>query len=158
MRTFALLGREIQVGPRSPMLLWALLVPVLLTVLVRGVFGSLFQPQPRLAVVDEGNSVLVAQLEQLDGIDVTVLTSTDELMRKVEANDFDAGLVLQPGFDAAVQSGAQPTLQLFISERAWPPTGSSWRLPRSTSSGVSRATNHPLTCWWFHSAMKAMTW
>ncbi len=115
MRTFALFRREIQVGPRSPMLLWALLVPVLLTVLVRGVFGSLFQPQPRLAVVDEGNSVLVAQLEQLDGIDVTVLTSTDELMRKVEANDFDAGLVLQPGFDAAVQSGAQPTLQLFIS-------------------------------------------
>jgi ABC-2 type transport system permease protein len=115
MRILALFRRELQVGPRSPMLLWAILVPVLLTVLVRSVFGSLFQPEPRLAVVDEGNSVLVAQLERLDGIDVTVLHSTDELMRKVEENDFDAGLILQSGFDAAVRSGEQPTLQLFIS-------------------------------------------
>jgi ABC-2 type transport system permease protein len=79
------------------------------------VFGTLFQPQPRLGVVDEGHSALTAQLQQLDGIEVTVLDSADELKRKVEANDFDAGLVLQPGFDTAVQSGTQPELQLFIS-------------------------------------------
>ena len=115
MRILALFRREIQVGPRSPMLLWAVLVPVLLTVLVRGVFGSLFQPQPRLAVVDEGASVLTARLSQLDDIDVTILGSADELREKVEANDFDAGLVLQSGFDAAVQSGTQPELHLFIS-------------------------------------------
>jgi ABC-2 type transport system permease protein len=96
------------------MLLWAVLVPVLLTVLVRGVFGSLFQPQPRLAVVDEGASVLTARLSQLDDIDVTILGSADELREKVEANDFDAGLVLQSGFDAAVQSGTQPDLSRGI--------------------------------------------
>lgn len=115
MRTLALLRREIQVGPRSPMLLWAVIIPVLLTLLVRGVFGSLFQPQPRLAVVDEGNSVLVSQLEQLDGIKVTVLTSAGELKERVEADDFDAGLILQDGFDEAVRSGHQPDLQLFVS-------------------------------------------
>lgn len=115
MRILALFRRELQVGPRSPMLLWAVLVPVLLTVLVRSVFGSLFQPQPRLAVVDEGNSVLVSQLEQLDGIAVTILDSATELRTKVQDNDFDAGLVLQPGFDAAVKAGSQPELQLFIS-------------------------------------------
>jgi len=115
VRILALFRREIQVGPRSPMLLWAVLVPVLLTVLVRSVFGSLFQPQPRLAVVDEGSSVLTEQLLQLDDIEVTVLASADELREKVEANDFDAGLVLQSGFDAAVESGDQPELHLYIS-------------------------------------------
>ncbi|MFZ0493938.1 MAG: ABC transporter permease [Acidimicrobiia bacterium] len=115
MRIMALFRREIQVGPRSPMLLWAVLVPVLLTVLVRSVFGSLFQPQPRLAVVDEGSSVLTQQLLQLDDVDVTLLGSADGLREKVEANDFDAGLVLQSGFDTAVESGSQPELHLYIS-------------------------------------------
>ena len=115
MRIIALFRRELQVGPRSPMLLWAVLVPVLLTVLVRSVFGSLFQPQPRLAVVDEGNSVLVSELQQLGGIAVTVLDSASDLKARVEDNDFDAGLVLQSDFDAAVKAGAQPELQLFVS-------------------------------------------
>ena len=115
MRLLALFRRELQVGPRSPLLLYAIVLPVLITLLIRGVFGTLFQQQPRLGVVDEGNSVITAQVLQLDGIAVTILDSADELKRMVEANDLDAGLVLQPGFDTAVRSGAQPALHLFIS-------------------------------------------
>ncbi|NIA25784.1 MAG: ABC transporter permease [Gammaproteobacteria bacterium] len=115
MRLLALFRRELQVGPRSPLLLYAIVLPVLMTLLVRGVFGTLFQSQPRLGVVDEGNSIITAQVQQLDGIEVTVLDSVEELKRMVEANDLDAGLVLQPGFDTDVKTGTMPELHLFIS-------------------------------------------
>ncbi len=115
MRVLTLFRRELQVGPRSPLLLYAIVLPVLITVLIRGVFGSLFQPEPRLGIVDLGNSVIATQVQQLEGVEVTVLDSVDELKQMVEANDLDAGLVLQPGFDEAVRSGAAPELQLFIS-------------------------------------------
>lgn len=115
MRLLALFRREIQVGPRSPLLLFAIVLPILITLLVRGVFGTLFQAQPRLGVVDEGNSVITDQVRRLDGIEVTVLDSVDDLERMVEANDLDAGLVLQPGFDTDVKTGARPELHLFIS-------------------------------------------
>lgn len=115
MRILSLLRREAQVGPRSTLLLWSIVLPVLITVLVRGVFGDLFQPQPRLGVVDLGDSAITTQVRQLDGIEVTILDSVDELKRMVESNDLDAGLVLRPGFDDAVRSGLQPKLEFYIS-------------------------------------------
>jgi ABC-2 type transport system permease protein len=113
-RTWRVLEKDLALGPRSPLVLWALLLPVLMTLLIRGVFGGLFAQEPRLGIVDLGSSALAAQAQDLDGIEVTVLDDPDELRGQVEGNDLDAGLVLQPGFDAAVRAGEQPELQLFV--------------------------------------------
>jgi ABC-2 type transport system permease protein len=113
-RAWQVLQKDLALGPRSPLVLWALLLPVLMTLLIRGVFGGLFAQEPRLGIVDLGSSELVAQALDLEGIEVTVLGDTDELRRQVEGNDLDAGLVLEPGFAAAVRAGEQPELQLFV--------------------------------------------
>ncbi len=46
--------KDLRLGPRSPILLWAIVFPVVGTLMVQIVFGSLFAPQPRLGIVDEG--------------------------------------------------------------------------------------------------------
>ena len=60
-RTWQIMSKELRMGPRSPLFLYALILPVVLTFVIQGVFGSLFEPAPRLAIVDEGNSSIVAE-------------------------------------------------------------------------------------------------
>lgn len=113
-RTGRLLVKDLRLGPRSPLVLWALVVPLLVTLLIRGVFGGLFDVEPRLGIVDQGDSQLVAAALVLDGIEVTLLDDAAELRDRVERDDLDAGLILQPGFDDAVRAGDQPVLHLFV--------------------------------------------
>jgi ABC-2 type transport system permease protein len=114
VRTFLVLRKDIRLGPRSPVLLWVLLLPLLITLVLRVTFGDLFDPQPRLGIVDQGTSTITAAVQDIDGIRLTLLDDVDELKTKVEANDLDAGLVLQRGFDADVQAGARPPLEFYV--------------------------------------------
>ena len=109
-----ILGKDLRLGPRSPILLFALVMPFLITLLVRGVFGGLFDSMPRLGIVDLDHSVLVAEARELEGIDVRFLDDPDELRRRVEAGELDAGLVLPEGFDVALRAGERPPLDLFV--------------------------------------------
>lgn len=108
------LRKDLRMGPRSPLILWVLVLPVLMTLVIRGVFGGLFDPQPRLGIVDEGSSVVAVQAAGLDGIEVVALDDRAELLDMVEANDLDAGLILPAGFDEAVRSGSTPDLLFYV--------------------------------------------
>ena len=114
VRVWNVLRKDLRLGPRSPLFLYAFVVPVVLTVLIRGVFGNLFEPTPRLGIVDEGQSSIVQAVRDIEGIEVAFPESADRLKSLVEANDLDAGLVLQPGFDAALRAGDRPHLQFFV--------------------------------------------
>ena len=109
-----ILRKDIALGPRSPFLLWALVLPVVLTLLIRVVFGSLFDSEPRLGVVDLGDSAVVVAAENLEGIEVSVLDDVVALRALVESGDLDAGLILQDGFDDMVVAGAQPPLGFYV--------------------------------------------
>ncbi len=109
-----LLRRYLRLGPRSPVVLWALILPVFFTFLFTLVFGSLFQPEPRFGIVDQGFSEVVAGAQELEGFDVRLYDSVDEMLSDVEANNLDGGLVLPLGFDDAVRAGDQPPLELSL--------------------------------------------
>lgn len=113
-RTSRILAKDLQLGPRSPVFLWVLLLPLLITFVIQGAFGDLFDPQPRLGIVDQGSSAITTTARDLEGIEVTVLADTDTLTRQVESNDLDAGLVLPAGFDEDVRSGARPPLDFYV--------------------------------------------
>jgi ABC-2 type transport system permease protein len=118
-RSARILRKDLQLGPRSPLLLWAMALPLLLTLLIRGVFGGLFTAEPRLGIVDLGASELTALALELPGIEVTLLADEVQLRTALEAGDLDAGLVLPPGFDAAVRGGERPPLPLLVAGRAY---------------------------------------
>lgn len=114
-RALQVTAKDLRLGPRSPFFLWALALPVVLTFLVSAVFGDLFDPAPRLAVVDEGSSTVTAQLLALDGVQVDVLEDEQELRGAVEAHDYDAGLVLPANLDARLAAAEPVPLQFFVS-------------------------------------------
>ena len=113
-RILLVLRKDLQLGPRSPIFLWVLLLPVLITLMLQVTFGNLFDPNPRLGVVDQGESVITTAVQDIEGIELTLLSDVADLKDKVEGNDLDAGLVLQPGFDSAVRSGANPALEFYV--------------------------------------------
>jgi ABC-2 type transport system permease protein len=114
-RAWVVLRKDLALGPRSPLLLYAVALPFVLTALVQLAFGSLLEPHPRLAIADEGSSSITAAAARTDGIDLTVLGSADEVVRAVEANDHDVGVVLPAGFDDDVRAGEQPLLEMYVS-------------------------------------------
>lgn len=113
-KSFVVLFRELAMGPRTVFVFWIIAFPLILTFVVRVVFGGLFDPQPRLGIVDQGSSVIPTIVGEMEDIELTLLESVEELREMVEANDLDAGLILQPGFDQAVKSDSSPELKFFV--------------------------------------------
>ena len=99
--TLRLIRKDLKMGPRSPVFLMVIVVPFLITFLIAGVFGTLFEQTPRLGVTDEGDSAVTEALLARDGIDVTLVEDAEGLRSMVERHDLDAGLLLPEGFDAA---------------------------------------------------------
>ena len=108
------LKKDLRLGPRSPILLWAVIFPIVGTFVVQVVFGSLFAPAPRLGIVDEGGSQVAAEMAAVEGIQTRLVDDEPALTQLVRDNDLDAGLVLPAGFDEQVQAGEQPPLQFFV--------------------------------------------
>ena len=59
-------------------------------------FGSIFDPESRLGIVDEGTWTITTAVEGMEGIDLALLDSADDL--KVRLRNNLTGLVLL-GFD-----------------------------------------------------------
>ena len=113
-RIWVILRKDLALGPRSPIFLYAVALPVVLTAVFQFAFGSLFDPEPRMVIVDDGASEITSAVRDMDGISLTVLDSADALRQGVEANDYDVGLVLPAGFDDAVRAGERPPLEMYV--------------------------------------------
>lgn len=113
-RIWRILRKDLAVGPRKPFFIFAIIMPFAFTLIFQVAFGSLFEPKPRLGIIDEGASAITAAVREMDGIELTMLEDIEELKNRVKNNDLDAGLVLSIGFDQAVQAGEKPKLEFFI--------------------------------------------
>lgn len=113
-RVYHVLRKDLALGPRSPVFLFALVLPVAMTLVIQLAFGSLLEPRPRLGIVDGGRSEITAAVEGMDGIELTTLDDAADLKARVEGNDLDAGLVLPAGFDEAVRAGEKPLLEFYV--------------------------------------------
>ncbi len=115
MRVFKILKKDIALGPRQQFFIMALVMPFALTFLFQVAFGSLFEPKPRLGIVDFGDSEILRTVQELEGFEVTLVSETEELLRGVEKHDFDAGLILSADFDRQVKEGDKPVLEFYLS-------------------------------------------
>ena len=70
LRTLSIIRKDLRLGPRSPIFLYALIYPVLITLIVQVVFGSLLEPRPRLGIVDLGRSEITTLMARQEGIDL----------------------------------------------------------------------------------------
>lgn len=114
-RAFKVFIKDLQLGPRSPIFLWAIILPFVLTFLIQIVFGGLFEAKPRLGIVDKGSSEITESVKKMEEIEVTIIESTDKLKDMVRNNNLDAGLILKEGFDEEIRAGNKPELEFYIS-------------------------------------------
>jgi len=114
-RVWRIMAKDLRLGPRSPVFLYVVIMPVVITFMLQVVLLTLLQPAPRLGVVDHGESVISSALQDLEGIRFRAVASEAELHRLVIGHDLDAGLVLAPNFDAALRGGERPDLALTFS-------------------------------------------
>jgi ABC-2 type transport system permease protein len=114
-RVWVLFIRDLGRGPRSPAFLYAVIMPIIITVVTKVILLTLFDPKPRLGIVDLGESQITATVERMTGIELVKVRAAAELRRLVEDNDVDAGLVLAKGFDDQVKAGKRPRLDFYFS-------------------------------------------
>lgn len=112
---WSVFGREVKLSPRSPLVFFAIAMPLIMTFLISSVFGSLFDAGPRLGIVDQGSSEVTPAALELEGVDTVIVPDVPTLKESVELHDLDAGLVLPAGFDAAVATGTRLELEFYVS-------------------------------------------
>jgi ABC-2 type transport system permease protein len=77
--------KEIVHGSKSFFFIFAVLAPIILSVVLSLVFGTLFSEKPELGITDEGNSQLVSLAAKQDAVVVKSYASTSELKQAVRA-------------------------------------------------------------------------
>jgi ABC-2 type transport system permease protein len=113
-RIVRLIGRDLRLGPRSPIMLWALAMPLVITILLHVALVALFERTLRLGITEPGGSALAQAAAGLAGIEVRRVGSADELRKLVASRDVDAGIVLGEGFVQELRAGDRPRLRFLV--------------------------------------------
>ena len=109
-----LLGKELKHGTRSVIFVFATVIPVVVSLVVSLAFGSLFEAAPRVGVLDEGDSQMIALFEERDYVGTRVYSDADQLRYDTERGVVQMGLIVPAGFDEAVRDGLDTDLTLYF--------------------------------------------
>ncbi len=110
-----LVGKDLFRGPKNFILVWAVIAPVVISLVVSLIFGTLFTEKPRLGIVDEGNSQLVAMAQETASIISREYDSVFEVKEAVANGHVDVGIVLPADFDSSVRQGKKTHITGFVS-------------------------------------------
>lgn len=112
-RIGVLLRKEARQGATNFLFIYAIVTPVLLSLLVALVFGDLFAQTPRIGLHDAGASRLTAALEEMTHIQTTRFDSAESLRAAVERGAVEVGIILADDFDTTLQAGTATDFVLY---------------------------------------------
>jgi linearmycin/streptolysin S transport system permease protein len=120
---------------RNPINIFFVFVfPMLLILVLGATFGG--SSSPRLGVVSEGSgalgAALVRQLDRTPHLRVVPVSDPGALLTGVERGNLEAGLVIPPGYDAAIRAGHAVTVRYLAR-----PDQSSQQLGETVRGAVS---------------------
>ena len=113
-RIGVLLYKEIIQGPKNFLFLFALVVPVVLTLLVSLLFGSLFSGKPKMGITDAGASDLTVMAKKMDSLIVREYDSSADLERAAKTGAVDMGIALPVDFDQKLTNKETTSMTAFI--------------------------------------------
>jgi ABC-2 type transport system permease protein len=109
--------------------------PMVLILVLGATFGG--ASSPRLGVVTTGSgplgATLLRQLEQTPQLRVVTVSDPSALLTQVERGNLEAGVVIPPGYDAAVRAGQNAALRYLAR-----PDQSSQQLGETVRGAVAR--------------------
>jgi len=113
-RVGILLGKELIQGPRGFIFIWAVIAPIVISLVFSLVFGTLFSEKPKLGIVDEGDSEVVAMAGELTSVITKEYRTLSEIKEAVESGAVDMGIVLPEDFDNSVKQGEEIEITAYI--------------------------------------------
>jgi len=105
--------REIAQGPRNFLFIFALIVPVVMTLLISLLFGTVFSGKPKLGLTDQGDSQVTAMAHAMDALIVKDYDTPEALREAVAAGAVDIGMVLPPAFDQTLARGEETQVTAY---------------------------------------------
>jgi ABC-2 type transport system permease protein len=113
-RTGILLRKEILQGNKGFLFIMAIIGPIMISLVISLVFGTLINDTPRLGILDEGDSRVMDLAAGYSSMITTEYGTDTELRQAVESGAASLGLVLPPGFDRAVAEAGETDITVYI--------------------------------------------
>ena len=113
-RVAVLLAKELKYGSRSFLFVFAVVMPIVVSLVISLIFGKFSTGKPKLGIVDEGNSQLTTQFVETDYIRGEEYDSAAALREAVEVGAVDVGLVIPANFDQQFVEGLQTSLNVYV--------------------------------------------
>ncbi len=112
-RIFILLTKELRSSASNFLIVFAVIIPVVLSLLVNLVFGEAFSGKPRLGFVDPGESQFVLQMSSLNHIKTVIYSDINVMKVDVEQGVIESGIVIPEGFDEILKKGLPGEITVF---------------------------------------------
>jgi len=113
-RVGILLWKEFAYSSKGWLLVFAVLAPLLFSLVVSLLFGTLFSQKPSLGIVAEGSSRIFPTVAESASIEVVRFGSVSKLKKAVESGIVDVGVVLPKDFDDKVASGEYTQVASYV--------------------------------------------
>ena len=113
-RVGVLLSKEFLYGSRSYMFIFSIVGPVVISLVISLIFGTLFSETPKMGIVDEGNSRMVSLLQETLSVDSREYGSVVEMTHDVERGTIDMGIVVPQDFDQSVIAGEATEIKAYV--------------------------------------------
>lgn len=113
-RVGVLLKKELHQSTHSMLFIFATVIPILVSLIVSLVFGRLFEPAPRVGILDQGESQMIALFQERTYLDTRIYTDADQLRSDTENGVVEMGLIVPAGFDDAVRDSQEIDLTILF--------------------------------------------
>jgi ABC-2 type transport system permease protein len=113
-RVGILLGKEFLYGSKGYIFIFAIVAPLVISFVISLIFGTLFTEKPKLGVLEDDRSELVAMIQGLDTITTEEYSNIGDIKRAVETGAVDVGIVLPADFDSAIITGEETEITAYI--------------------------------------------
>jgi ABC-2 type transport system permease protein len=113
-RIFVLFRKEIKLSASNFLFVFALIIPIVLSLMVTLIFGDLFADEPRIGLIDPGSTSFAAYLEEQPQLKVTRYPALELLKADIEAGKIETGIVLPEHFDEILLSGVNHTIEVYL--------------------------------------------
>jgi ABC-2 type transport system permease protein len=113
-RVGILLGKEFLYGSKGYIFIFAIVAPLVISLVVTLIFGTLFTEKPKLGVVDDGSSQMVLRIQELDTLIIREYADITEIKRAVETGAVDIGVCFPADFDSSIETGEETEITVYI--------------------------------------------
>jgi ABC-2 type transport system permease protein len=113
-RILVLFRKEIKINASNFLVVFAVIIPIVLSLLVTLVFGDLFADEPRIGLIDPGSSELAIYLEEQPQLKVTRYLSFEQMKADIVTGKTETGIVLPENFDEILRTGEDSTIDVFL--------------------------------------------